>query len=107
MEPQPHEESREEALPAVQADEAPAPQTAAAGALGGAAGEAGAAYRRGVAAWIVTHGLRGMDIPALIFLMVRVCLLRSILRRTDQWTIFSSNSSQAEKSKCRQNGAQD
>jgi hypothetical protein len=63
---EPHEESHEEALPTVPpADEAPAPQTAAAGALGGAAGEAGAAYRRGVAAWIVTHGLRGTDIPGL------------------------------------------
>src|SRR5215218_6649621 len=60
-----HEESHEQALPAVQADEAPAPQTATAGALGGAAGEAGAAHRRGVAAWIVTHGLRGMDIPGI------------------------------------------
>jgi hypothetical protein len=60
-----HEHSQEEALPAAQADEEAAPQTAAASALGGAAGEAGGAYRRAVAAWIVTYGLRGMDLPGL------------------------------------------
>ena len=40
-------------------------QTASAGALGGAADEAGGTYRRAVAAWIVTYGLRGMDLPGL------------------------------------------
>jgi len=35
------------------------------GAIGGSSNEAGAAFRSGIAAWIITHGLRGRDLPDL------------------------------------------
>lgn len=35
------------------------------GALGGSSNELGAAYRRRVAAWVMSHGLRGRDLPGL------------------------------------------
>lgn len=35
------------------------------GSIGGSAAEAGAAFRSGVAAWVVAHGLRGVELPNL------------------------------------------
>jgi hypothetical protein len=41
------------------------PRRPSRGAIGGSSNEAGAAFRSGVAAWIITHGLRGRELPYL------------------------------------------
>lgn len=41
------------------------PRRPSRGAIGGSSNEAGAAFRSGIAAWIITHGLRGRDLPRL------------------------------------------
>lgn len=41
------------------------PTSPSRGAVGGASNEAGAAFRSGVAAWIIAHGLQGSDLPGL------------------------------------------